>query len=48
MGFAQAAKAKTQSWLIKTAAKAGKGAMKLGTKVFTEVAIAAIERYANV
>ena len=41
-------KGKTQSWLLKTAAKAGKGAMKLGTKVFTEVAIAAIERYANV
>jgi hypothetical protein len=41
-------KGKTQSWLLKTAAKAGKGAMKIGTKVFTEVAIAAIEHYANV
>ena len=40
-------KGKTQTWLLETAAKAGKGAMKIGTKVFTEVAIAAIEHYAN-
>ena len=40
-------KEKTQTWLLKTAAKAGKGAMKIGTKAFTEVAIAAIEHYAK-
>lgn len=39
---------KTQGWLLKTAAKVGKGGLKIGTKIFTEVAIAAIEHYSGI
>jgi hypothetical protein len=39
---------KTQGWLLKTAAKVGKGGLKIGTKIFTEIAIAAIEHYAGI
>jgi hypothetical protein len=41
-------KGMTQGWLLKMISKAGSGALKVGTKIFTEIAIAAIEKYAGI